>query len=182
MMGMHLKEILRTAVGFKSVSTVGSSLLPHALIAVSMSAFYGSRWLVGQTPPSTKGLIFPPEIFYGVSAALSIIVWPSMVELSARAVNALSKEPSDTLKIIARKRYAYPLFLWLGCVEFTAWLMLSPNLFRRVAPLLLLLAMCTVFEQFRHLLRTQQYGNFSACWRAFLALMPQLLVASLFIR
>ena len=177
----HLSEIIRIAFGRSSARDT-PMWLPHTLLATAMCLFYASRWFAEQVPPSTKGLIFPAEHFYGLSALCSILVWPLMVEVSARALNRLSAHPSKSHLIDAKRRYAFPLFFWLGCIEFSVWLASPASIFRLVAPMLLAVAMGCVIFHFYQLLRAQAMSWHSAAWRGLLALCPQLVIAGLFIR
>ena len=182
-MPSEMQQILRVSF-WRELNTNGSSpaWLPHAILGLSMSLFYAARWFANQQPPSAKGLLFPPPAFYGISAILAIIVWPSMVALSASCLCALSSAASGIDRRAATKLYAYPLFFWLGCVEFAVWSVIPANAFRLVAPIILILAMSTVLRHFYRELRKQNFGRLSSLGRSVLSLMPQLLVAGLFIR
>ena len=177
----HLSDIIRIAFG-RAPERTAPAWLPHTVLALAMCVFYASRWLAEQVPPSTKGLIFPAEHFYGLSAICSVIVWPLMVEISARALNRLSGHPSLVHLMNAKTGYAYPLFFWLGCVEYVVWLATPASVFRLIAPVLLLIAMGCVVFQFHRALRQHAMSWWSSAWRSILALCPQLVIAGLFIR
>ena len=179
----EMKQILRVSFWRQlNANNSGPTWLPHTILGLSMSMFYAARWFANQQPPSAKGLLFSPADFYGISAILASIVWPSMVALSARCLCALSSKESSIDRHTANKLYAYPLFFWLGCVEFAMWSVIPSNAFRLFAPLILILAMGTVLGHFYRQLRRQNFGHLSSFGRSVLSLMPQLIVAGLFIR
>lgn len=179
----EIKQILRVSFWRRlNLDDSSPTWLPHAMLGSSMSLFYAARWFANQQPPSTKGLLFPPADFYGISAILAILVWPSMVAISARCFCALSSTESSIDRHTASKLYAYPLFFWLGCVEFAMWSVTPANAFRLLAPIILILAMSTVLGHFYRQLRRQDFGRLSSLGRSVLSLMPQLIVAGLFIR
>ena len=181
-MSRTIGEIFRISVFRTPVNKTTPFWLPHVLLTFSMASFYTSRWLAGEVPPSTTGLIFPAESFYGISALCSLMVWPLMIEISARLLRALSPKPTQVELNAAKKAYAYPLFVWLGCIEFGIWLTTPTVLFRLAAPLCLLIAMTGVIFHFYRLLRQRQLTHWASLWRGIFSLCPQLIIAGLFIR
>ena len=152
---------------------------PWFALGIAMSLFYACRWMSGQTPASTKGLMFPSDDFYFYGAVLSPVLWPTLALLTAQLFSRFAHDSDPSPFAFA---YSTPLFFWLGCIEFIIWLSVPQAYFSFIALGLMFTAMLTVYIQcFRLTVRTSS-STLNPHFQTILCLTPQLVIASALFR
>jgi hypothetical protein len=154
---------------------------PSYLLGVLMAIFYFARWSKGQMPASTKGLLWSPEDFYGYSAILSPFVWPVLTRITAHLLKILSNGDEQAERKFSYA-YSVPLLIWLGCFEFFIWSVCPPSQFGLIALCVMFIAMMVVYIQCSRLFDRELHSHLSRHVRTMLALLPQLLLATLIFR
>lgn len=154
---------------------------PSYLLGLLMGLFYYARWLQGQIPASSKGLLFPPQDFYLYGAIISPLMWPILTRMTAALLKRLSRGPQASAMKFSYA-YSVPLLIWLGCLEFLVWTFCPPSGFGLIALALMLIAMVVVYIQCFRLFDSEHHSTLSRHLRTMSGLLPQLFVATLIFR